>query len=76
LRQIAAVASETNRPADERERFTIRIDLSAGGKKDNVIVRTFDIPLTLAHDENEPLKLLKTIEPTRDEETNDEYERI
>jgi hypothetical protein len=82
LRATAAVGSE-NKPANDRERFTIRIDLSAGGNKDNVIVRTFDTP---AQDENEPLKTIelednkpmKLIE--RDEEDDDyeppEYDRF
>jgi hypothetical protein len=77
LRATAAIGAEANTPAGERERFTIRIDLSAGGRKDNVIVRTFDKPLTPVQDENEPLrdenKSMKLIEPAHDE-TEDDYE--
>jgi hypothetical protein len=81
LRQVATPAAETT-PAGDRERFVIRIDFSSGGKKDNVIVRSFDKPLTPAHDENEPIELeakpLKRIEPTLEEDDHEppEYDRI
>jgi hypothetical protein len=81
LRAAATSGAETSTPATERDRITIRIDLSAGGNRDNVIIRTFDAPLThdeenpktieLKRDENKPLEL---IEPAHDETEDDGYE--
>ena len=53
LRQTAAVGSEAATPAAS-ERFIIRIDLTAGGNKDDVIL--IDKPLAIERKEEEPGK--------------------